>query len=192
MGRATVCWAPIALLLCNAAWGGDTVAGRPAVIDGDTLRIGSTVIGLFGIAAPSLNQTCESATGNPIPCGRHAAKALVDHVGTSSLSCETRGADAHHRTLAVCRLGGEDLNAWMVARGFAVSERFKAPDYFPQEKKAWALRRGLWAGVFADPTERQRDDYESAAPRPPGPREGASKVASKPASPTATVTASVR
>lgn len=156
----------LALLSGGASWGGETLIGRAAVIDGDTLRLRGTVIGLAGVAAPGLAQTCQDKSGRSLPCGRQAARALSAHIGEAVIACETRGPDPSHRMLGICRLGSEDLNAWMVASGLAVSERFSDTTYFTHETRAWARRSGLWAGVFEDPTGRQRGDYTAAA-RPP-------------------------
>ena len=37
----------------------ETLAGTAAVIDGDTIRIGETVVRLFDVDAPELTQTCD-------------------------------------------------------------------------------------------------------------------------------------
>lgn len=153
-------------LLCGSARAGETLTGRATVIDGDTLRVRGTVVGLAGVAAPGLGQTCQGKGGRIVSCGRQAARALSEHIGEAVIACETRGLDPSHRTLAICRLGGDDLNAWMVASGLAVSERFVDTTYFTDETQAWARRSGLWAGVFEDPTGRRRGDYAVAA-RPP-------------------------
>lgn len=160
--------APIALVVggflsAGTASAGDGLSGRPQVVNGDTLRLRGSQFGLFGIAAPGLGQTCESAKGKTVPCGQHAARALADHIGEGSVTCEQRGLDRHKRLVALCRLGGEDLSAWMVGRGLAVADRHASSDYVQQDTKAWATRRGLWAGVFEDPSNRKREDAPSAA-----------------------------
>ena len=151
----------LAAFPCSVVLAGETMTGRPSVLDGDTLRLRGTVVGLHGIAAPGLSQTCESGTGQSVECGLIAARALAEHIGEASIACEPRGIDRHRRTVAVCHLGGEDLGAWMVANGLAVADRFAATDYVAHGTKAWAKRRGLWAGVFEDPSERKREDYSA-------------------------------
>lgn len=162
MKHATFGAVVTALLLCGGASAGETLTGPATVIDGDTLRIHGTVIGLLGVAAPGLDQTCEGKRGRTSACGKLAARALAERIGHAAISCETRGPDRSHRVLAVCRREGEDLNAWMVASGWAVSERFSDKTYYAQETRAWGKRRGIWAGVFEDPTGRRRADYASA------------------------------
>ncbi|GAB6845155.1 endonuclease YncB(thermonuclease family) [Methylorubrum rhodinum] len=140
---------------------GDAVTGRAAVIEGDTLRLRGQVVGLYGIVAPAPGAACESARGASIRCGAAAARALAERIGEGSLACEPRGRDRFDRLLAVCRKEGEDLGAWMVESGHAVADRFHVRDYVAHEARAWSRRRGLWAGVFADPTERGRVPYSA-------------------------------
>ncbi|WP_375463345.1 thermonuclease family protein [uncultured Methylobacterium sp.] len=157
MKRAVHASAIALALLCGPVLGNEALTGPAVVLDGDTLRLKDAVVGLFGIAAPAPEQTCEGATGLPVACGADAAQALAGHIGAASVVCEPRGLDRHRRPVALCRVGGEDLSAWMVARGHAVADRLSAPDYVPQETKAWATRRGLWAGVFEEPSRRRVD-----------------------------------
>ena len=150
-----------AAFLGSSALAGEILSGRAAVLDGDTLRIRGTIVGLHGIVAPALSQKCESAAGKKIACGMIAAQALAAHVGEAVVSCDTRGIDAYRRTIAVCRLGDEDLGAFMATNGLAVADRLRTTDYAAHSAKAWAKRRGLWAGVFEDPSERKREDYSA-------------------------------
>jgi len=39
---------------------------------------------------------------------------LRDHIAGREVSCAPKGADEYRRTLAICRLAGEDLNGWLV------------------------------------------------------------------------------
>ena len=50
------------------------------------------------------------------------------------------------RIVAVCRLGAEDLNAWLVARGWALAYRRYSSDYVDEEAAASAARHGIWRG----------------------------------------------
>ncbi|WP_336490610.1 thermonuclease family protein [Methylobacterium nigriterrae] len=89
-------------------------------------------------------------------CGQQAALALADHIGQSIVSCEPRDTDRYGRTVAVCRKGGEDLNAWMVAQGYAISYRRYSTDYVEAEATANSLKRGIWASTFQEPSEWRR------------------------------------
>jgi endonuclease YncB( thermonuclease family) len=46
---------------------------------------------------------------------------LAEHVDRRPIECTPTGTDRYTRTLAVCRLGEENLNAWMVREGFALA-----------------------------------------------------------------------
>lgn len=141
---------------------GAALAGGPAVVlDGDTLRIGGEVLGLYGIAAPGRAQTCETVSGERRPCGLESARALARHIGAAELACEPRGLDRHHRKVVLCRIGGEDLAGWLVENGHAVADRLSATVYVAAETSAWARRRGLWSMAFEEPSERRREDFSA-------------------------------
>lgn len=158
---ATLATGFLAGFLCSYAFAGESLSGRPQILDGDTLRLRGTIVGLYGIAAPGPTQSCEGRKGERVACGERATQALAERVGTASITCEPRGFDTYRRTLAVCRFGDEDLAAWMVAQGFAVADRLRARDYITQDAQAWAKRIGLWASVFEDPSDRMREDYQA-------------------------------
>lgn len=132
---------------------GEPLMGRASVVDGDTLDIHGTRVRMFGIDAPESAQTCERADGSPYRCGKDAANALDARIADRPVRCVARDTDRYGRTVAVCSVGGEDLNAWMVRSGLAVAYTRYGADYEGQEREAKAARRGLWAGRFEDPSE---------------------------------------
>jgi endonuclease YncB( thermonuclease family) len=44
----------------------DTLTGHPGITDGDTLRLGSTRIRLYGIDSPERHQSCNYADGSAL------------------------------------------------------------------------------------------------------------------------------
>lgn len=158
---ASIGFVLLPLLGSSFASAGERVSGPAKVLDGDTLVVAGKVVGLYGVAAPGLKETCLDAKGRSYECGRAVAKALEHHIRQASLTCELREADAYKRALAVCRLRQEDLGAWMVGAGHAIADR-RVQAYIRNETPAWGKRIGLWAGAFEDPTGRQREPY----PRP--------------------------
>jgi len=151
----------IMALGAQAASADDALRGRATVLDGDTLVVRGKVLGLRGVVAPRSTQTCETAGGQRYPCGKIAAEALAARIGDTSLACVVGQADPHGRALATCRKDGEDLAAWLVSHGYAVADRHISTNYVPNQKQAWAKRRGLWAGVFEDPTTHERQAYSA-------------------------------
>jgi endonuclease YncB( thermonuclease family) len=60
----------------------------------------------------------------------------------------------------VCFLGSEDLNAWLVRRGWAVAYRRYSKDYVPQEDRALRAKTGVWSGTFEMPWDWRRAQRE--------------------------------
>ena len=50
-------------------------------------------------------------------------RALRERIAGRSVECAERDRDRYGRIVAVCRVGGADLNAWMVEQGWAVAYR---------------------------------------------------------------------
>jgi endonuclease YncB( thermonuclease family) len=149
-----------AFLLGGLAWHAPARAAEPLrgptqVLDGGTVMVGSHRISLYGIAAPDADQTCSDAQDQPYPCGRASARALEDHIGGAAIACEPRGGATGGAVEAICRVGDEDLGAWMIGRGYAVPDRSRGLDYTKAAERAWGRHLGLWSGVFQDPTERR-------------------------------------
>ncbi|WP_152415411.1 thermonuclease family protein [Caenispirillum salinarum] len=126
--------------------------GRATVIDGDTLAIAGKRVRLHGIDAPETGQIC-GHLGRQRRCGQLAANALDGLIGRRPVSCAGRDHDRYGRLVAVCYLGGTDLNAWMVRHGHALAYTRYSRDYVSKEQAAAQERRGLWQGDFVPPWE---------------------------------------
>ena len=133
------------------------IVGVASVIDGDTLEIHRQRIRLHGIDAPESGQFCEK-DGKQYRCGQQAALALADKIGRATVRCEQRDIDRYKRIVAVCRLGGVDLNAWMVRQGWAIAYRQYSRDYVGDESTSQAEKAGIWAGPFIEPSRWRRGD----------------------------------
>ena len=139
------------LFVTAAASAGPLIQGTTSVIDGDTIEIHGKRIRLDAIDAPESSQLCLDAASNRYRCGQKSAFMLADMIGRSVVSCEPKGHDRYKRVIAVCFKGETNLNAWMVAQGWAVAFRKYGIDYISQEDEARSARRGMWAGSFEMP-----------------------------------------
>ena len=132
-----------------------TLTGVPKIIDGDTIRIGNTRIRLHGIDAPEAKQTC-TVGGKEWRCGWESTNALVGIIGENWVSCSQRDVDRYGRIVAVCRVGHINLNAWMVAKGWAIAYRRFSVDYVRDEGEAKKAGKGMWRGEFMMPWDWRR------------------------------------
>lgn len=141
------------IVLSAAAWAWPVradVSGRARVIDGDSLEIGGTRIRLFGIDAPERVQSCREG-GELWICGGLARVRLEERISGRAVVCEEKDRDRYGRIVAVCRAGGEDLNAWMVSGGWAMAYRRYSEAYVDEEARAKSSRQGIWRGDFVPP-----------------------------------------
>lgn len=74
------------------------------------------------------------------------------------MSCEGSGTDTFGRTIGVCSSGGENLNAWLVANGWALAYRRFSHDYVDQEAQARSNRSGIHRGAFVEPWDWRRGE----------------------------------
>ncbi len=131
---------------------GNSITGKPRVIDGDTLQMAGERIRLHGIDAPESKQKC-TADGKEWACGQEATFALARFIETHWVTCKGNKRDRYGRLIAVCFVGSYNLNAIMVREGWAMAYRQYSNDYVPEEDDARIHRRGLWRGKFMAPWE---------------------------------------
>ena len=168
-------WFPVAtvalvLAACGGGGGGDgtpplteppatgtepPVATQVRVIDADTVDIDGTRHRLFGIDAPEASQTCR-AWGRTWDCGAAATEALMSRA--AGMGCTGSDTDRFGRVLGVCSSGGDDLNAWLVANGWALAYRQFADDYVSEEEQARSNKRGIHRGEFIEPWSWRRGE----------------------------------
>ncbi len=126
-------WTAAALVALVAFPAHADVSGPACVTDGDTLVVngkrertrcvGGTHVRLFGIDAPELKQRCKHPSGRDFLCGRAAASFLLEHVRGRTVECRGNSEDRYGRLIAICFIGGKDLNAMMVSGGWALIYR---------------------------------------------------------------------
>lgn len=143
------------------------IAGLARVVDGDTVVVGETRIRLEGIDAPEAGQTCGRKLAGWWACGTEATAALASLIEGKSIRCEPQGRDKYGRTLAVCFLGGEDVNAWMVQQGLAWAFVRYSQRYVQQEAQARAKGLGVWQGEATPPWDYRAQRWTKAEPAAP-------------------------
>lgn len=148
-----------ALLSTSSAGAVNVVSGIPRIVDGDTAQIGETKIRFAGIDAPETDQACLDAKGQKWACGVAARDALVQFSAGRSWDCDLTGIDRYGRSLGKCFVEGDDISAWMVHSGWALSFTRYSHDYDKDEEAARQAQAGLWSGAFIAPWDwRHRND----------------------------------
>ena len=154
--RHVVMYVLLCLGLTAGAPQAAAIAGRASVMDGDTLEMHGRRLRLHGIDAPESAQSCYLPDGKAWRCGHTAALRLQDFIGHQTVTCERKGQDRYRRSVAVCFAGGEDLGAWLVERGWALAYARYSTAYVEQQRRAEAVRAGIWWSRFRKPWEWRR------------------------------------
>ena len=105
------------------------VPSRVAVLDGATLRVGETAIGLAGIA-----------DARP-----EAARTLESIVRDRKVECQIRAPEEGGLPQGVCRAGGVDLSRALVESGWATARPSAPVLLVSAEQTARERHRGVWA-----------------------------------------------
>jgi len=135
---------------------GQTIEGMATIIDGDELRVGDTLVRLFGIAAPDISSKL----------GPDARIHLDAIAGGKRVNCAEVDRTAEG-SVATCTVDGTDLASELLAQGLASvyrvaaaptpAEEELAARYDAEEADARARKRGIWA---------PRDVARPAPPQP--------------------------
>jgi endonuclease YncB( thermonuclease family) len=148
---------PLLLVLAACLPAEPNLVGRASVIDGDTLEIHDRRVRLWGVDAPESRQHCGDADGGVWRCGAAAANALDDRLRDEVVRCFERDRDRYGRMVADCRMGDEDIGAWLVREGWALRYAdYAGTAYLIEETATRRARRGVWAGTMEAPWEWRR------------------------------------
>ena len=126
------------------------INGKATVIDGDTINIDNNKIRLHGMDAPEINQTC-NIKDEEWNCGIESTLALKNFVLDKKVNCEVVDIDRYERYVAICFVGTENINEFMVKNGWAIAYRYYSLDYVKQEEIAKKNNAGIWQGKFLEP-----------------------------------------
>lgn len=109
-----------------------------SIHDGDTITVlqdkQQVKVRLFGIDAPELKQ----------PYGKKSKRFLANLIAGKVVEVEENGKDRYKRTIGTIYLNDKDINAQMVANGYAWAYRKFSKKYTAQESKAKSQKLGLW------------------------------------------------
>lgn len=121
-----------------------------SIHDGDTITVlngkEQTKVRLFGIDAPELKQ----------PYGKKSKQFLANLIAGEVVEVDENGKDRYKRTIGTIYLNGADINAQMVANGYAWAYRKFSKKYTAQESKAKSQRLGLWRDKAPTPPREWR------------------------------------
>lgn len=125
-------------------------AAQVAVVDGQTLRLGGSVVRLQGISAPPRGTACLGPDNSRFDCGAASSDALAGLLRGETVTCRLYGHDGAGFVQGLCEAEGRDLNRGMVASGWARA-RSESPGpaaggFAEEEGQARAAHRGLWRG----------------------------------------------
>jgi endonuclease YncB( thermonuclease family) len=112
------------------------VAGPATVVDGDTIVVAGERVRLQGIVASELHV--------------HRLRAGM---GVRQVECVGHARDRYGRLLAVCYVGGEDLNERIIREGWALDFRRYSTDYVQAESEAKRAGASIWRSQFTPPWE---------------------------------------
>lgn len=147
----------LAALLVSSACA-DSMSGRAAVIDGDSIKIRGHRIRILDIDAPESAQLCfrraESIDQGAWRCGRQAAASLADWIGEQGVTCDTTTQGVRKGWLSRCTVAGHDVAEWLAANGWAVPlPSCKCEAVRAAADRARAAQLGIWSGAFTPPWE---------------------------------------
>ena len=140
------------------------ITGFAKVVDGDTIKINSKKIRLYGIDAPEKKQKCKKtyltisfiSFTKDYMCGEISTQKLIKKINKQKLNCNILDVDRYKRLIGECFKRNINLNSWMVSNGFAVAYRKYSKKYVSDEINAKNNKLGIWQGKFEMPWDYRR------------------------------------
>ncbi|MBB4194826.1 endonuclease YncB(thermonuclease family) [Rhizobium aethiopicum] len=116
---------------------------RPLVENAGSLSFGERRLQLAGIVPTPADRICGPA-GRQWPCGMMAKTALRQLLRNRSLTCDLDTAEWKGTAIAACRLGTQDLGAWLAESGWAEAEA--GSPLAAVAEKAKQAQKGIYGG----------------------------------------------
>ena len=140
------------------------ISGFAKVVDGDTIKINSKKIRLYGIDAPEKKQKCKKtyltisfmSFTKDYMCGEVSTQKLIKKINKQKLNCIILDVDRYKRLMGECFKRNINLNSWMVSNGYAVAYRKYSKKYVSDEINAKNNKLGIWQGKFEMPWDYRR------------------------------------
>ena len=140
------------------------ISGFAKVVDGDTIKINSKKIRLYGIDAPEKKQKCKKtyltisfmSFTKDYMCGEVSTEKLIKKINKQKLNCNILDVDRYKRLIGECFKRNINLNSWMVSNGYAVAYRKYSKKYVSDEINAKNNKLGIWQGKFEMPWDFRR------------------------------------
>ena len=140
------------------------ISGFAKVVDGDTIKINSKKIRLYGIDAPEKKQKCKKtyltisfmSFTRDYMCGEVSTQKLIKKINKQKLNCNILDVDRYKRLIGECFKRNINLNSWMVSNGYAVAYRKYSKKYVSDEINAKNNKLGIWQGKFEMPWDYRR------------------------------------
>ena len=140
------------------------ITGFAKVVDGDTIKINSKKIRLYGIDAPEKKQKCKKtyltisfmSLTKDYMCGEVSTQKLIKKINKQKLNCNILDVDRYKRLIGECFKRNINLNSWMVSNGYAVAYRKYSKKYVTDEINAKNNKLGIWQGKFEMPWDYRR------------------------------------
>ena len=135
------------------------ISGFAKVVDGDTIKINSKKIRLYGIDAPEKKQKCKKtyltisfmSFTKDYMCGEVSTEKLIKKINKQKLNCNILDVDRYKRLIGECFKRNINLNSWMVSNGYAVAYTKYSKKYVSDEINAKNNKLGIWQGKFEMP-----------------------------------------
>ena len=142
------------------------ISGFAKVVDGDTIKINSKKIRLYGIDAPEKKQKCKKtyltisfmSFTKDYMCGEVSTQKLIKKINKQKLNCNIIDVDRYKRLIGECFKRNINLNSWMVSNGYAVAYRKYSKKYVSNEINAKNNKLGIWQGKFEMPWDYRRQN----------------------------------
>ena len=140
------------------------ISGFAKVVDGDTIKINSKKIRLYGIDAPEKKQKCKKtyltisfmSFTKDYMCGEVSTQKLIKKINKQKLNCNILDVDRYKRLIGECFIRDINLNSWMVSNGYAAAYRKYSKKYVSDEINAKNNKLGIWQGKFEMPWDYRR------------------------------------